>query len=95
MSDERPAKPLKINPKVRFRRVFDEGVVIHQERAEALVLNDTAMAFLELCDGQRTLAEIVAGMAEQFEVERDVLEADIAGFVEELERAGLIEPMKA
>ena len=33
---------LTIDPGVRFRRVFDEAVMIHPDHSEALLLNDTA-----------------------------------------------------
>lgn len=83
----------QVNDRVRFRRVFDEAVVIHQEKAEALVLNDTGAAFLELCDGHRSLNEIVESILEQFEVDEQVLRKDLASFAEVLLAEGIIEPV--
>ncbi|RPH94554.1 MAG: PqqD family protein [Lysobacterales bacterium] len=82
----------KVDPGVRFRRLFDEAVLIHQQKAEALVLNDTAISFLEACDGRRTVAEIIAGMTEQFEVSAEELAADLEPFIEQLAAEGIIEP---
>ena len=75
---------------VRFRRLFDEAVLIHQEKAEALVLNDTAVSFLEGCDGVRTVDEIIAGMVDEFEVSAEELAADLEPFIVQLADEGII-----
>jgi len=80
----------QLDKHVRFRRLFDEGVLIHQDQAEAIVLNDTGIAFLELCDGQRSAGEIIEGMKEQFEVGADQLAVDLKPFIEELAATGII-----
>ena len=89
MSDNTPTWTL--NPRVRYRRVFDEGVLVHQERAEALVLNDTALAFLDLCDGRRDLDAILQAMLEQYDIDEATLRADLETFVKELAGEGVIE----
>ena len=81
----------KINSSVRFRRLFDEGVLINQDKAEALVLNDTAISFLEACDGERTVAEIMAALTADFDVTAEQLTADLAPFIEQLAAEGIIE----
>ena len=82
----------KVDPSVRFRRLFDEAVMIHQEKAEALVLNDTAISFIEGCDGQRTVGEIINGMVDEFDVSAEQLTADLAPFIKQLAEEGIIEP---
>jgi len=82
----------KVNSSVRFRRLFDEAVLIHQEKTDALVLNDTAVSFIEACDGERTVAEIIAGMVEDFEVSAEQLTDDLAPFIRELAKEGIIIP---
>jgi len=85
------SKIWKVDSSVRFRRLFDEAVLIHQEKAEALVLNDTAISFLEACDGERTVEEIIAGMVGDFEVSAEELGADLGVFIEQLADEGIIE----
>ena len=53
-------------------------------RAEALVLNDTASAVWRLCDGSRTLDELVAELASAFDVESRAIAADVERTVSEL-----------
>ena len=84
----------KVDSGVRFRRLFDEAVLIHQQKAEALVLNDTAISFIEGCDGERTVDEIIAGMTAEFEVSAEQLAADLAPFIEQLAAEGIIEAVQ-
>ena len=81
----------KVDPSVRFRRLFDEAVLIHQAKAEALVLNDTAISFIEGCDGERTVEQVIAGMVEEFDVSAEQLAEDLRPFIEELAAQGIIE----
>ena len=83
----------KVDSSVRFRRLFDEAVLIHQAKAEALVLNDTAISFIEACNGERTVDEIIAGMVEEFEVSAQELEADLGPFIAQLADEGIIKAL--
>jgi pyrroloquinoline quinone biosynthesis protein D len=56
----------------------------------ALVLNPSAAAALELVDGTRPLAEIVATVAERFDVSTDRASEEILELFERLEQRGLI-----
>ena len=76
---------------VRFRTVLDEGVVIKQDTAEVLVLNAVGARVLELLDGRRTVADVRAALAGEFAAPADELERDVAGYLDELLAAGIIE----
>jgi pyrroloquinoline quinone biosynthesis protein D len=56
----------------------------------ALVLNPSAAAALELVDGTRPLTEIVATVAERFDVSADRASEEILELFERLEQRGLI-----
>ncbi|GLZ43754.1 pyrroloquinoline quinone biosynthesis peptide chaperone PqqD [Actinokineospora sp. NBRC 105648] len=58
--------------------LFPEGV---------LLLNDTARAVLEWCDGSRSIGEIVEGLAERY---TDVREAEVLGLLGELADRGIV-----
>jgi pyrroloquinoline quinone biosynthesis protein D len=55
--------------------LFPEGV---------LVLNKTARDVLALCDGQRTVAEIVKALAAQYAVEANTIDADVKEILQKL-----------
>ena len=55
--------------------LFPEGV---------LVLNKTAHDVLTLCDGQRTVAEIINALAPQYVVEANAIDADVKEILQKL-----------
>jgi len=55
--------------------LFPEGV---------LVLNKTAHEVLVLCDGQRTVGEIVKALATQYAAGADALDGDVKGILRRL-----------
>jgi len=75
---------------VRFRAVDDETVVIRQEAAEALVLNELAGRILDLIDGQRTVGAVVDQLLLEYDVEAIDLVADVQEYLEELLATGVV-----
>jgi len=55
--------------------LFPEGV---------LVLNKTAHDVLALCDGQRTVGEIIKTVATQYAVEANAIDADVKEILQKL-----------
>jgi pyrroloquinoline quinone biosynthesis protein D len=55
--------------------LFPEGV---------LVLNQTAHDVLALCDGQRTVVEIINALAAQYAVEANAIDADVKDILQRL-----------
>lgn len=82
---------ITVDPHIRFRRFDDEGVVVNQSRAEALVINDVGMRLIELSDGARTLEETVALLAGEFDADTDVVTRDVLAFAGVLLEAGLVQ----
>lgn len=78
------------SPDTRYRRVQDEGVVIRQSTAEALVVNELGARLLDLIDGEAAVRNLVDSIEAEYEVERDRLEADVLAYLRELERIGLV-----
>jgi hypothetical protein len=51
---------------------------------ELYTLNETGRAIWDRLDGQRTLREIAAGLAQEFEAPVEEIEKDVEGFATEL-----------
>jgi len=84
-----PTTTLALDPRVRFRRFEDEGIVINQKTAEALVISEVGTRLLEMADGTRTLAQCIALLGEEFDADSVVLEQDVVRFAGELVDAGV------
>jgi hypothetical protein len=79
-----------LSPVASFQSVGDGAVVLLADSGQLYSCNDTSEAFLRHVDGKRSLGEIVDLLAEEYEVERDVLEADFAELAESLKQEGVI-----
>ncbi len=77
------------------RRIAGETFIVTIKREIAnmdrlYVLDEVSDFIWSLLDGERTLAEIVAKVTEEFEVEAERAASDLREFVEELESVKLI-----
>lgn len=90
MTPDASARPkLPRHVKLRFDRHRDKWVLLGPERV--LVPDDTAIAVLRRCTGEATMAEIVDGLASEFEADRDEIAADVSELLDGLRAQGLIE----
>jgi len=83
------ATRLQLDSHVRFRRYDDEGVVVNQTSAEALVLNDVAARLVEVSDGSRTLRECADLISGEFDAAPEIVREDVLRFAAELVDAGV------
>lgn len=86
-----PAATLRRRPDVRYRVIDGQAVVIVQESAEALVLNEVGTRILDLIDGERSVATVLERIEREFEVETDQLAHDVMGYLESLLEAQVVE----
>jgi coenzyme PQQ biosynthesis protein PqqD len=82
----------RLSPKARLRwdEIEKRYMLLFPEAA--LMLNDTAPEILKLCDGERTVEEIVDSLAQRFTgVDRHVIKDDVIGFLTRIKARGLLE----
>jgi hypothetical protein len=77
-------------PGIAWRILGDQAVLISPRDNMLYPLNTVGTRFWELADGSRTLQEAVTLLFEEFEVELQVLEADLREFVGHMQEKGLI-----
>lgn len=80
---------------VRFRIIPPEAVVVRQSGPEVLVINEVGARVLERIDSGESVATLVAGLAEEYEVEPERLESDVTAFIQDLVTGGVIESVEA
>lgn len=95
MSEMIPSPVFRHCGDVRYRVIDDEAVVIRQDAGEVLGLNDVGARLLELIDGKASVKVLLEKMADEFEIDRNRLEQDVLGFLQELGEAGVIEQIEA
>lgn len=60
------------------------------EYHEAIRMNDTANMIFRLLKEETTEAEIVDAMEKEYEVDREILANDVAGYIHEFREKGLL-----
>lgn len=70
--------------------VGEEAIIINLNTGAYYSANDTATMFWELMNGQRSVAECARLIAQEYEVEAEVVEADLLELAAELRDEGLI-----
>ena len=86
-----PESVLARNERLAWRVLAGEAVILFPEAGMLHRLNGTGTRVWELIDGQRTLADIGAGLMEEFDVSADDAVADLQLLADELITAGLVE----
>ncbi len=97
MHEETPKPPIaltarpRLNSKVRVQtdKVSGKPALLYPEGV--LILNPTGAAIVALCDGQRTLTEIVAALAEKYNAPADALASDVVEYLARLRDKGLLD----
>jgi len=64
-------------------------VLLHQEAV--IVLNQTGYDILQLCDGTRTLSEIIQNLETRYLAAESVLSGEVLEYIQAISMKGLIE----
>ena len=76
--------------RIKFDSVAQQEMLLFPEAA--LLLNETGAAIVRLCDGVRSLDQIVDALAEKFHgVHRDTLRREAQKFLESIRTRGLLQ----
>lgn len=78
------------SPNATHQTVDEEAIIIHLHTGVYYSLNDTGTMFWELIDGQRTIADCACLIAQEYQVETSVVEADLLELASEFKDEGLI-----
>lgn len=82
--------------KVVVRKVGNEMVIVPlvnsvADMTRVLTLNETGAAIIEALDGQHTINQVEAQLISVFDVESDILAADLQNFILDALAKGIIE----
>ncbi|MCU0691238.1 MAG: HPr-rel-A system PqqD family peptide chaperone [Polyangiaceae bacterium] len=83
----------KFSKNVVFRREGDEALLFLPETGEVKLLNETGTLIWQLLEQSKDRDAIVHSLTDAFDVsDRQTLEADVDGFLDQMRNAGLIAP---
>ena len=92
MADDSTIGKPRLSPKARLRwdNVEKRHMLVFPEAA--LLLNETAAEILKLCDGERTVEQIVDTLAQQFVgADRKMIADEVTDLLARLQTRGLLE----
>ena len=76
---------------VPWRTLDTEALVVDVGAGTLYPLNSVAARIWELCDGARSMDDIVRALASEFDAEEDVIRLDAERFIDDLTAARLVE----
>lgn len=92
MADDLGTWTPRLSPKARLRwdEVGKQHMLVFPEAA--LMLNETAAAILKLCDGVRTVEQVIDTLTQQFVgADRQVIAEEVMALLTRLRTRGLLE----
>lgn len=81
---------LRLADDASVQHVGDGAVVLLARSGQLYTCNDTTEAFLDKVDGARSLDQIVGLLSQEFEVDKDTLDQDMAALAKELVAEGIL-----
>jgi pyrroloquinoline quinone biosynthesis protein D len=75
--------------RLQIDAVTGAPVLLHQEAI--VVLNQTGYEILQLCDGTRTLSEIIRDLENEYPVSQSILSREVSQYIAVICQKGLIE----
>jgi pyrroloquinoline quinone biosynthesis protein D len=76
--------------RLKFDSIAQQDMLLFPEAA--LLLNETGAAIVRLCDGVRSIDQIVDGLAEKFRgADRDTLRLEVEKFLASIRARGLLQ----
>ena len=77
---------------ISFQDFGGDGLLVVPRQSLQIVLNGTSLRLLQLVDGRRTVSDIAAAFAEEYDAPpTETLDADLLAALVELEQHGAIE----
>ena len=91
MDARQPWRPrLASRARLKFDRVAHQEMLLFPEAT--LLLNETGAAIVKLCDGVRSIEQIVDTLASQFRgIDRETLRREVDRFLESIRARGLLQ----
>ena len=82
---------IQLGPRVRWRAVGAEGVLVHLEQGRVLVLDTVGLFAIERLANPLSRHALAVAIANEFEVSTEQAEVDLDGFLAQLDAEQVLE----
>lgn len=82
-------KPM-LNPDIRVQVLDGEAVLLDRANERVHQLDSVGTRMCQLCDGERSVVEIVALLLEHYDVDEQRLQTDVSEFFTRLQALGVL-----
>lgn len=87
---------VRLSPRLRYRKVGNEGVLVHLENARVLVVNEVGVHCVQLLEKQpMSPADLADAVAQEFDVDAQQAHADVVLFLEQLHKEKALDAVDA
>ena len=84
-------KSIQLSSRVRYRAVDDEGVVVHLDNGQVIVVNGVGLFILQQLDQAKTVNKLVSAMVDKFHISPDTAYNDLVRYLAELSEQQVLE----
>jgi len=81
---------IRLSPDIRYRTITPEGIVVHLERGEVVVVNELGIRILELIEKTGSLSAVIDNLSETYDASRNRITADVQRFCDDMRGHGLL-----
>lgn len=91
MDDSPNEERIGLVSRVRYRAVGEDGVLVHLDNGRVVVVNEVGLCIVQLLDAPKTRQELVASVADEFDVTVDQAVIDLETYLAELDAEQVLE----
>ncbi len=84
MVEPETSTPITLTPRLRYRAVGDEGVLVHLDQGRVTVVNEVGLYIIKMLQQPMSHQALVEAIVTEFEVSPDAAAADLPRFLDEL-----------
>ena len=81
---------VSLSPRVRFRAVGDEGVVVHLDSARVIVVSEVGLRILKALSSSTTRDSLVTVITSEYDVEEREAREDVDIFLDQLNQEQVV-----
>ena len=83
-------RQIELNPRVRYRVVGEDGVLIQMDEGRVIVINETGLQILQYLKQPQSKSELASRLVEEFDISQSQALADTCEFITQLENENVI-----